>query len=197
MYKPRVLNSNDNTTPRVNNNKTLNTPSIYEEIGLTNSPPPEVKKMGKKRKMDRSLFDGGYVTKKVRIQSPDFLEEVKLTVPKKHSLSPRKILNSDIRDSYTCGFCYRIPLNPLKTVPCKHWVCLECYDKWRTVSKTKCPVNGCSLSIKVEVPSQRELNILRFFIFIINQGLGARERILKTITQLNNQTTLFGPIGSK
>ena len=41
------------------------TPSEYFELEITDSPPPEVKKLGKQRKLERSPSDEGHVTKRI------------------------------------------------------------------------------------------------------------------------------------
>ena len=137
------------------------TPSEYFELEITDSPPREVRQLGKQRRLERSCSDGGYVAKKNLNKNPDYIQEFQVTVPKRLSLTPKRSLNPVILASHICGFCYRIPLNPLKTIPCDHWVCVECFHKWRMVAKSKCLHKHCLFSIEVVVPFERELMYLR------------------------------------
>ena len=136
------------------------TPSQYTILSTSDRVPKANIKLGKERRARKLHYDEGYVTQEVLIESPDISKTVTITAPKKESISPSKILDQTVGDSFICAFCKRVPLNPFKLSPCDHWVCRSCIVAWEEKTNTKCPYPTFSIQ-KVEVPTDCELLYLR------------------------------------
>ena len=162
---PKNDSAINHSTPKSHSANNLNpkeTPSQYTILETSDRVPKANLKLGKERRARKLHYDEGYVTQEVLIESPDISKTVTVTVPKKESISPSKVLDQTVRDSFICAFCKRVPLNPFKLSPCDHWVCSLCIVAWEEKTNSKCPYPTCSFSIlKVEVPTDRELLYLR------------------------------------
>ena len=76
------------------------TPSQYTILSTSDRVPKANIKLGKERRARKLHYDEGYVTQEVLIESPDISKTVTITAPKKESISPSKILDQTVGDSF-------------------------------------------------------------------------------------------------
>ena len=167
---PDEIRSNNNVEQSFLNNseksnsskKTDTKDSSYKTIHEHESIPKSVKKLGNVRSKRKLLYSEGYFTKEIEVQSTDLPPKTSvISVDKRQSITPVKV-DAQFKENLACVFCHRIPLNPFKTVPCAHLVCLTCYREWVKVTYSNCPKSDCRTAISgVEVLSDIELVYLR------------------------------------